>query len=219
MNDPESKTAFYNEIAARLLAFPEELERTNYMEAVAKTYGIDFDNLRRLVASLAMKHEGITARPTPIKSSVRDKKPKEDGMKQSQKLLLTWLIEDTRLFATIAGLITEDDFTEELYHRVAVQLFAQYRDTKNVNPAQIISSFREEDDQREVAGLFNARIHEVETKADREKALKETILRVKQNSIEQRSKNMDPTDMSALMKVVEDKRTLEKLEKLHISID
>jgi hypothetical protein len=30
---------------------------------------------------------------------------------------------------------------------------------------------------------------------------------------------MDPTDMSALMKVVEDKRTLEKLEKLHISID
>jgi DNA primase len=219
MNDPESKTAFYNEIAARLLAFPEELERTNYMEAVAKTYGIDFDNLRRLVISLAMKHEGITARPAPPKSSVRDKKPKEDGMKQSQKLLLTWLIEDTRLFAAIAGLITEDDFTEELYHRVAVQLFAQYRDTQAVNPAQIISTFSEEDDQREVAGLFNARIHEVETKADREKALKETILRVKQNSVEQRSKNMDPTDMSALMKVVEDKRTLEKLEKLHISID
>ena len=29
MNDPESKTAFYNETARRLLAFPEELERNN----------------------------------------------------------------------------------------------------------------------------------------------------------------------------------------------
>lgn len=70
-----------------------------------------------------------------------------------------------------------------------------------------------------MAGLFNARIHEVETKGDMEKALKETIIRIKQNSIEYHSKNMDPTDMSALMKVVEDKRKLEQLEKLHIPID
>jgi DNA primase len=52
-----------------------------------------------------------------------------------------------------------------------------------------------------------------------EKALKETIIRIKQNSIEYHSKNMDPADMTALMKVVEDKRALEQLEKLHISID
>jgi DNA primase len=219
MNDPESKTAFYNEIAERLLAFPEELERTNYMEAVADVYRIDCEKLRRLVNNLAMKHEGITARPAQPKSGAREKKPKEDGMRQSQKLLLTWLIEDTRLFDTIGGLITADDFTEELYHRVAEQLFAQYEGTKTVNPAQIISTFTEEEEQREVAGLFNARIHEVETKADKEKALKETILRIKQNSIEQRSRDADPADMSALMKVVEDKRTLERLEKLHISID
>jgi DNA primase len=140
-------------------------------------------------------------------------------MKQSQKLLLTWLIEDTRLFGTIKNLISADDFTEELYHRVAEQLFTQYGESGTVNPAQIISTFLEEEEQREVAGLFNARIHDVETKAEKEKALKETIIRVKQNSIEHRSKNMDPTDLSALMKVVEDKRTLEQLEKLHISID
>jgi DNA primase len=171
------------------------------------------------VNNLAMKNEGITARPSPLKSGIHEKKQKEDGMKQSQKLLLTWLIEDTRLFGTIKGLIGADDFTEELYHRVAVQLFSQYNGSGAVNPAQIISTFPEEEEQREVAGLFNARIHDVETKADREKALKETIIRVKRNSVEQRSKTMDPTDMSALMKVVEDKRTLEQLEKLHISID
>ena len=40
-NDPESKTAFFNEVAAKLLAFSEELERNNYIEAVTKKYNIN----------------------------------------------------------------------------------------------------------------------------------------------------------------------------------
>ncbi len=36
MKDPESKTAFYNEMAKKLLDFPEELERNNYIQAVAE---------------------------------------------------------------------------------------------------------------------------------------------------------------------------------------
>ena len=218
MNDPESKTAFYNEVAKKLLGFSEELERNNYIEAVADKYQIGFDNLRKLVNQLAMK-DGLAKEHTPLKTGIHENKKKEDGMKQSQKLLLTWLIEDPRLFGKVEKLITADDFTEELYHRVAQELFAQYDRDKNVNPAQIISLFQEEEEQKEVAGLFNARIHEVETKNDMEKALKETIIRIKQNSIDYRTKHADPTDLNALMKVVEDKRSLEKLERLHISID
>lgn len=218
MNDPESKTAFYNEIAQKLLGFSEELERNNYIEAVAEKYQIGFDNLRKLVNNLAVKG-GIVREHTPLKSGINENKKKEDGMKQSQKLLLTWLIEDTRLFGAIKGLITAEDFTEELYHRVATELFAQFESDGSVNPAQIISRFPEADEQKEIAGLFNARIHEIENKNDREKALKETIIRIKQNSIDYRTRNNNPTDLAAMMKIVEDKRALEKLEKLHISID
>ena len=218
MNDPESKTAFYNEIAQKLLGFSEELERNNYIEAVAEKYQIGFDNLRKLVNNLAVKG-GIVREHTPLKSGINENKKKEDGMKQSQKLLLTWLIEDTRLFGAIKGLITAEDFTEELYHRVATELFAQFEADGSVNPAQIISRFPEADEQKEIAGLFNARIHEIENKNDREKALKETIIRIKQNSIDYRTLNNNPTDLAAMMKIVEDKRALEKLEKLHISID
>ena len=218
MNDPESKTAFYNEIAQKLLGFSEELERNNYIEAVAEKYQIGFDNLRKLVNNLAVKG-GIVREHTPLKSGINENKKKEDGMKQSQKLLLTWLIEDTRLFGAIKGLITAEDFTEELYHRVATELFAQFEADGSVNPAQIISRFPEADEQKEIAGLFNARIHEIENKNDREKALKETIIRIKQNSIDYRTRNNNPTDLAAMMKIVEDKRALEKLEKLHISID
>ena len=218
MNDPESKTAFYNEIAQKLLGFSEELERNNYIEAVAEKYQIGFDNLRKLVNNLAVKG-GLVREHTPLKSGINENKKKEDGMKQSQKLLLTWLIEDTRLFGAIKGLITVEDFTEELYHRVATELFAQYEADGSVNPAQIISRFPEADEQKEIAGLFNARIHEIENKNDREKALKETIIRIKQNSIDYRTRNNNPTDLAAMMKIVEDKRALEKLEKLHMSID
>ena len=218
MNDPESKTAFYNEIAQKLLVFSEELERNNYIEAVAEKYQIGFDNLRKLVNNLAVKG-GIVREHTPLKSGINENKKKEDGMKQSQKLLLTWLIEDTRLFGAIKGLVTAEDFTEELYHRVATELFAQFEADGSVNPAQIISRFPEADEQKEIAGLFNARIHEIENKNDREKALKETIIRIKQNSIDYRTRNNNPTNLAAMMKIVEDKRALEKLEKLHISID
>ena len=38
LKDPEGKTNFQNEIAARLLQFSEEMERENYIEAVADQY-------------------------------------------------------------------------------------------------------------------------------------------------------------------------------------
>ncbi len=63
-------------------------------------------------------------------------------MKQSQKLLLTWLIEDTGLFKKINGYISENDFTEDLYHRVAVMVFTQFKTDGAVNPAKIVSMFR-----------------------------------------------------------------------------
>lgn len=218
MNDPESKTVFYNETAGKLLGFSEELERNNYIEAVADKYQMGFDNLRKLVNSLAAKG-GLVKQSSPLKSGISPKKKKEDGMKQSQKLLLTWLIEDNRLFETVRGLITADDFTEELYHKVAQEVFAQYSNEQAVHPEKIIDLFPGEEEQKEIAGLFNARIHEVETKSDMEKALKETIIRIKQNSIDFRTKNAVPTDLNAMMQIVEDRKALEKLEKLHISID
>ena len=218
MSDPESKTAFYNEIAKKLLGFSEELERNNYIEAVAREYNISFDDLRKLVNNLAMKG-GVVNKPTQLKSGIHENKKKEDGKKQSQKLLLTWLIEDTRLFHTVASLISPDDFTEELYHKVATTLFEQFKTEGAVNPAKIISMFEDEEEQKEVAGLFNARIHEVETQTEMEKALKETIIRVKQNSIEYREAHANPSDINAMMQFIKERKELQQLEKLHISIN
>lgn len=69
-------------------------------------------------------------------------KKKENGMIQSQKLLLTWLIEHTGLFPKIEKYISPEDFTEEIYHKAAEILYEQYRNTGTVNPAKIVSMFQ-----------------------------------------------------------------------------
>lgn len=217
LKDPESKTAFFYQAAQKILTFDEELERENYIEAVAQRYQTGFEQLRSLVRSVGTRG-GIAKEKKTLKSGVHENKKKEDGMKQSQRLLLTWLIEEPKLFDVTEKYIGPDDFTEEIYHQAAVLLYEQHSQGE-INPARIISMFTDEEQQREAAALFHARIHPVESRQEREKALKETIIRVKRNSMEHQSKNLDPTDILGLQKLIEDRKQLANLQKLHISID
>ena len=97
MDDPQGKTAFYNEAARKLLEFSEEIERNNYIEAVAAKYQVGFENLRRLVDRVSTQ-TGMVKRPQSLRSGIQKKENrKEDGVKKSQKLLLTWLSEEPSL--------------------------------------------------------------------------------------------------------------------------
>ena len=217
MKDPESKTAFYNEVAKRLLGFTEQLERNNYIEAIAQKYQMGYENLRNLVNHFGTMG-GIVKENEPRRTAAKEKKPKEDGMRQSQKLLLTWMIENEALFDIISRYISPEDYTEEIFAKTAQILYEQ-KQQGAVNPAAIISMFADVEEQQEISELFHARIEQVESKAEKEKALKDTILRVKQNSINYRSAHLEPTDMQGMQQLVSDKISLQQLEKLHISID
>ncbi len=217
LNDPDGKTRYFQEVAKKLLGFSEELERNNYIEAIAKKYQVSYDDLRKMVVNMAIKLGGYQ-KPKEIRNSQTIKKQKEDGMRQSQKLMLTWLIEDDKLYPVIKDYISFKDFTEELYSTVATEVFKQYEENGSVNAARIISTFESEEEQREVASLFNAKIQKLSSKSDKEKALKETIIRIKQNSISVRSNSLDPTDLQSLMDVLNDKKELEKIEKMQFSL-
>ena len=216
MNSPEGKTSFYNEVAKRLTEFEEEIERNNYIEAVAEKYRIGYDNLRKLVAKTAIK-TGLATPATKPKQAT-NRASKEDGNLQSQKILLTWLIENEKIFAQIKKYITPGDFTKELYRSVAELLYEQYEEG-NLIPAKVMNHFTDEEEHREVAALFNTRIQRLETKAEQEKALKETIIRVKTHSVDEATRLLDPTDIAGLQRLMETKRSLQDLQKLHISVD
>ena len=217
MNSPEGKTEFHHEVARRLCNFEEEIERENYIEAVAQAYHIGYDNLRKLVTKMAVQ-SGLATPAVKPKQAVGKDKIREDGNLQSQKILLTWLLEDEKIFGQIKKYISPKDFTEKLYTTVADILYEQYEDGE-VNPAKIMNHFTDEEEHREVASLFHTKIKELTTKQEQEKALKETIIRVKNNSIEYATKMLDPTDIVGLQKLMDAKRELQDLQRLHISID
>ncbi len=216
MHSPEGKTAFYNEAARRLLSFEEEIERNNYIEAVAAAYHVGYDNLRKLVAKTAVQ-TGLATPAARPKQTVNKDRHKEDGNLQSQKILITWLLEDEKIFGQIKKYITPEDFSEELYMTVAELLYKQY-EAGSLNPAKIMNHFTDEEEHREVASLFHTKIKELTTKAEQEKALKETIIRVKNHSIEHATKMLEPTDIQGLQRLMEAKKELQDLQKLHISI-
>ena len=132
-------------------------------------------------------------------------------MLQSQKILLTWMIEDESLFGMIRKYIMPEDFTTELYRTVALLLYEQY-EKGEVNPAKIMNHFTDEEEHREVAALFHTKIRELTTKSEQEKALKETIIRVKENSIETATRNLEPTDIVGLQRLMESKRAVQDLQ-------
>ena len=217
MNSPEGKTAFYNEAARRLTEFEEEIERNNYIEAVADKYHVGFENLRKLVGKTAIKM-GLATPATKPKQTAGNQGNKVDGHLHSQKALLTWLIENERLFNQIKTYISPNDFTKELYKKVANLLYEQY-EQGDANPAKIMNHFMDEEEHREVASLFHTKIQQLSTREEQEKALKETIIRVKTYSVEEATRLLDPTDIQGLQKLMLEKRNLQDLQKLHISID
>ncbi len=217
LKDPESKTKFCTEIAKKLLRFEDELERDNYIAAIADKYNLGFDNMRKLVMKYATKDAMIPIITRP-KSGIQSKKDPNEGIRKAERLLITWLTEEPKVYHIIRNLITPEDFMEEIYQQVTRLLFEQLQ-AGTVSPAKIISCFTNEDEQREVAALFNTKLEELESQAEQEKALRDIIIKVKKNSLEQKKESSLPEDMDALAQVIADKRAIEELENLHISLD
>ncbi len=216
LKDPEEKTRFHKEIAKKLCNFEIEVERENYLEAIADKYNIGFDNLRKLVNTYASQTGLAKPIETP-KSGINSKNNKEDMGKRAQRLLITWITDEPDVYPIVKKYISPQDFTVELYKKVVERLFAEL-DGGQYNPAGIISMFTDEEEHREAAELFNTKLQQVETKQEKEKALHDILYAVKKNSYEYYTAMLG-TDVTALTKVVEGKKALEELSKTHISLN
>ncbi len=215
LNDPEKKTEFYRAAAKKLCEFPEELERENYLQAVAERYHIGYDSLRKLVAAAAAS--GYVRPAERPKSGIQKKNAPEDNVRKTQRMLLTWLAEEPQIYPKIAAFLSPEDFTEEIYRRAAEKLFENLS-RGEVNAASIISMFPEENEQREAAAIFNTSLPEPETKKEKEKALHDILVSVKRISYEYNSRRLG-SDIEALNRAIAGKKALEELSKTHISLD
>lgn len=225
MEDPEQKTAFYNETARKLLEFSEALERDNYIQAVSREYFISYEDLKRLVNSLGSRYgsalpgtradrEGVGETYAQKPREIQKKRDREEGIRQSERLLLTWLIEEPRLFEKIRGIIGPEDFVKPLYRRAAEMVFEGH-EKGEVNPAAILNHFiDDEGNYREVAALFNASLNDSLSNEEQKKAFADTVLKVKKSSLDYQSRNA--SDLNELQRIIKEQA---ELANLHISLE
>lgn len=216
LKDPDERTRFIKEIGLKLMNFPDQVERENYMAAIAEKYFIGFETLKNLVASNAARDIREYKPAEKPKSGIHKADP-DENVKKVQRLLLTWLCDEPKLYGKIKGIVGPEDFTDELYNRVAVKLFEDLE--KGVmNAAAIISMFEDEEEQRVVAEIFNTELVEVTEKSEREKALKDLVYNVKKNSCEKLASKENPT-MEDMMRDIANKKALEQLKKMSFNLD
>jgi DNA primase len=221
MEEPQGQNRFFERCAQMLLELSDELERNLYIEAIVKQYrryGISNEDLRKRVNALAMKGTPAEQRVQP-KTGRPETRKKESAAEKAQKLMLTWLVNYPGIFEEVKKYITPEDFVVPLYHQVAQMLFDQQAEGE-VNPARLLNAFPDSEEQREVTSLFNASIH-LETEEEQNRAFSDALLRIKEESLAQKNRNWDPTDMAALQDLVRAKKELEDLgrkrQQLHIS--
>lgn len=211
-SDPEQKTVFFNETARRLLVFEDELERSNYTEAIAAKYNIRTDQLKNLVAKQSANIAGIPVSSGKYKRNANDKK--EDGIGQAQALLLSWMAGEPGIIEKIKDIISTEDFFEEPYRRLAELIFSQYENEGTVVPAKILNNFQNAEEQTVVANILSRNIPDDKRDMnEKEKVLNEIVKRIRKQSIDRMTRNVTKLEeLQNLMIMRAD------LQKLHISL-
>lgn len=211
-SDPESETAFEREVANKLVQFSEKLERDNYMKAVCRQFMIPEDGMREMVIRIGSQGGIIPRQAPPVRRMEPVRKKKEDGIRQAEKILLTWMIEDGDIYDKVKEYIQPEDFIDPLFKDVASKVYEQY-ESGSVNPAAIIGSYSDGDMHSEIASMFSAELSESLSKSEREKTLNDTVLRVKKSSLDYKLEHA--TDAKTMQDIIGRQM---KLNNIHISL-
>ena len=214
LSEPEGKTEFLNRAAERLTEFEEELERENYIAAVAAKYFVSKDSLNRLVNKIGGARE---IRDTYKEAGERIKKNErvntaDDGLLKTNRLLLSFLADQPELYKRIKNIISENDFATPLYKDVARRIFIQIEQGKNPNIAEIISRYESGEDQALVAAAFEEKFEVELGEEERERAFREVVIKVRKAGLAEELKSLDGKDMKKFIEITKKQNELRRLE-------
>jgi DNA primase len=232
LRDPESKTAFQRYMADKVLEFEEEIERNNYIGVLCEKYNMGVDDFRKLVAHEAARGIANGKNPgndmvsipdvdydqnpdmprKPVSAAKKKTMTRDTGLQQSERLLLTWMTYDSNVYEILKEYLTENDFTEGVHRDVACQMVKDISDGKPPDPAAIMDRYSDESDRQEIARIYHSE-EELKAEAEKSKAIKEALIRVKKSSIERENLSMDSSGADSFKKRLDDRKFLEKLEK------
>ncbi len=217
LGDPEGRTLFQQNMAKRLSAIDNEIERNNYTEAFSTEYMMDPGMLKRAVEQEKLLSGSGEERRNLI-PRIRDEKKAPDakkGVDEAQKLLLTYISDEPeKVYPAIKPYIDPGDFSEGIMRICAETLFKQIED-HDIRIGAIVSLFEEPEEQRLIAEIFDTGLDPSLSAAERENALTDLVVRVKKDSLKRQSFENDEDPIN---RTIKEKKVLEKLEKMRISL-
>ena len=170
----------------RLSKIMDPLERGNYIESVAREYHIDASDLKETVTRYGIA--GANRIDTSVFRERRERKSPEEEKAQKQlkteRLLLTWLINENTLFEALQGKLSPDDFFEPVYHDIAAELFAQYEKEGKVTPAAIINHYQSKEEHEQVSKIMQQDFDMEITQSEKSKVITDLVKGVKLRSVQ-----------------------------------
>lgn len=224
-SDPGELTKFQNQIARELAYIEDDLERNNYVDAIARKYVIDKDALAAKVHAYGVAG---TAKPEIVERETRrlqeqqgyeefpgDQSAGVPGRPETKdnktaKLLLTWLVNRPELFARLDGVVSEADFEPGIYRTVADKLYSQYREKHKVEPAVVVNTFQDVEEQRLVAGMLQTDLAIDMTEEEIGNAITEVVKKIKLASIKKQLESEN--DMMKVQQLIKDRKKIEKFK-------
>ncbi len=184
--DPQERTQFQREAAKRLCQINDPLERNNYVESVARQYGIDKDSLKETVTQYGISGAGkidtsVFREHTPRKSPEEEKQQKQ---LKSERLLITWLINDNSLFDKIKGIVTPEDFLDPVYHDVIKELMEQYERDGTVTPAAIMNHYQSKEEHEKISGIMQQDFDMEVAQSEKSKVITDLVKSIRHRSLQ-----------------------------------
>ena len=226
LSDPEQKTRFSHEVAKRLAGIEDEMARSYYLDVICDRHMLPKDLMKKQVAYYG-NQVGIMAKGDDRQDTREDafeertnvrndaqkglsRKDKENGIRKVERILLTWLSAEPRLFPKVAEILSPEDFEEGVYRQVAEKVWEGLK-KGSVEPASIINAFVEDEEMlQEAVQIFNTPLPESLSREEREKAFSESIIRIRSNSLNQKGRTA--TDMKALQEIIREQNRLATLK-------
>ncbi len=214
LSGPEGKTEFLNKVAERLTEFEEELERENYIAAVAGKYFVSKEALIRLVNKIGgAKQIRETYKEASDRIKKDDKaKTADEGLLKTNRLLLSLIEDNPEFYKRIKNIISSEDFATPLYKDVARRIFLQMEEGRKINAAEIISRYESTEDQALVTQVFEEKFEVELDEAERERAFKEVVIKVKKSGLAEELKSIGSKDMKRFIEITRKQSELNKLE-------
>ena len=214
LSEPEGKTEFLNKVAERLTDFEEELERENYIAAVAEKYFVSKETLTKLVNKIGGAREIREAYKDAGEKIKRNNKinTADEGLLKTNRFLLSIIADKPELYLRIKDIVSAKDFVTSLYKDVADRIFKQIEAGKKPNIAEIISRYESAEDQALVAAIFEEKFETEIDEKERDKAFKEIVIKVRRAGLAEEMKSVDVKDIVRFMEITKMQRELSKLD-------